>query len=265
MKYNRVTTIAMLCLLVGRHVSAGAQGDRKPRPDPRAVSPREQRQRVDEQQRRATQYKEHLDQQVRVVHDQTEHLQDQRRSAQYRAQQEYAAQLVQQQQRLQTTRNFATDPIHQRATHVSLYSRRRRSSDEPVWRRRSATGGELWVSARSPGRGSRPAGPLGRELPNLDRVPRRELWLQRRLCRRRTTTTTTFAKGSAADTTTASIDDRSLAARRTDPGRSRCRCGGYSRPAVDSLNLGRDTPQPPSIRTRRTPAVPPGRSGGSRR
>jgi hypothetical protein len=110
MKYTRATTIAVVSLLLGGWVSAGAQGDRRPRPDQRAVSPNEQRQRVDEQQRRTTRYKEHLDQQVRVVHDQTEHLQEQRRSAQYRNQQEYAAQLVQQQQRLQTARDFSNDP-----------------------------------------------------------------------------------------------------------------------------------------------------------
>ena len=54
--------------------------------------------------------RQHLDQQVHVVQQQTEHLQEQRRSAQYHAQQEYTAQLVQQQQHLQTTRDFSNDP-----------------------------------------------------------------------------------------------------------------------------------------------------------
>lgn len=110
MTRTRITMTALFVLSVGGHAVAHAQGDRKQRPDRGAVSPQEQRQRVQEQQQRAAQYKEHLDQQVRVVQQQTEHLQGQRRPAQYHAQQEYTAQLVQQQQRLQTTRDFASDP-----------------------------------------------------------------------------------------------------------------------------------------------------------
>jgi hypothetical protein len=101
---------ALLALLLGGHAVAHAQEDRKQRPDRRTVSPQEQQQRVQEEQQRATQYKQHLDQQVHVVQQQAEQLQEQRRPAQYRAQQEYTKQLVQQQQHLQTTRDFASDP-----------------------------------------------------------------------------------------------------------------------------------------------------------
>ena len=106
---TRITMTALSVLLLGGQAVAHAQDDRKQRPEHPAVSPQEQHQRVHDQQQRATQYKEHLDQQVRVVQQQTEQLQKQR-PAQYHAQQEYTKQLVQQQQQLQTTRDFASDP-----------------------------------------------------------------------------------------------------------------------------------------------------------
>jgi uncharacterized membrane protein YdfJ with MMPL/SSD domain len=111
MKRTPVTMTALFVLLVGGHTAAHAQDDKKQRPDSRAVTPQEQHQRVQQEQQRATQYKEHLDQQVHVVQQQTEHLQEQRRPAQYHVQQEYTAQLVQQQQHLQTTRDFSSDPF----------------------------------------------------------------------------------------------------------------------------------------------------------
>jgi hypothetical protein len=74
------------------------------------VSPEEQHQRVREQQQRASRYRQHLDQQVHTVQQQTAQLRQQRRTAQYRAQQEYAARLQRQQQRLQTTRDYSNDP-----------------------------------------------------------------------------------------------------------------------------------------------------------
>jgi hypothetical protein len=111
MKRPPITMTALFVLLVGGHAAAHAQDDRKQRPDPRAVTPQEQHQRVQQEQQRATQYKEHLDQQVHVVQQRTEHLQEQRRSAQYHVQQDYTAQLVQQQQHLQTTRDFSSDPF----------------------------------------------------------------------------------------------------------------------------------------------------------
>jgi hypothetical protein len=108
----RVASTALLFLVVGGAATARAQDprDRHPQPPPQRVSPEEQHQRVQQQQQRATQYRQHLDQQVHVIQQQNTQLQQQKRTAQYQAQQEYAARLQQQQQRLQTTRNYTTDP-----------------------------------------------------------------------------------------------------------------------------------------------------------
>jgi hypothetical protein len=118
-----VTMTALFLLLVGGHTAAHAQDERKPRSDPRAVTPQEQHQRVQDEQQRTTRYKEHLDQEVHVVQQQTEHLQEQRRSAQYRVQQQYTSQLVQQQQQLQTARDFSSEPfVHAPPTYRYVIS-----------------------------------------------------------------------------------------------------------------------------------------------
>ena len=75
------------------------------------VSPMEQRQRARLQQQRAAEYGRQLVQQVRAMQQQIAQLQQQHRMAQFRAQQEYGAQLRKQQQVLVATRNYAADPF----------------------------------------------------------------------------------------------------------------------------------------------------------
>jgi hypothetical protein len=69
-----------------------------------------QRQRAQAEQQRATQYRQRLDQQVRISQQQAALMQQQRRINEYRAQQQYLAQLRAQQLRLQTARNYSNDP-----------------------------------------------------------------------------------------------------------------------------------------------------------
>jgi hypothetical protein len=69
-----------------------------------------QRQRAQTEQKRATQYRQRLDQQVRISQQQTALMQQQRRINEYRAQQQYLAQLRAQQLRLQAARNYSNDP-----------------------------------------------------------------------------------------------------------------------------------------------------------
>ena len=74
------------------------------------VPPEEQGRRVQEEQRRSAAYQQRLDQQLRTVQQQNAQLNQQKRAAAYRAQQEYLAQLQQQRQRIQPSRNYANDP-----------------------------------------------------------------------------------------------------------------------------------------------------------
>jgi len=69
-----------------------------------------QRQRAQAEQQRTTQYRLRLNQQVLFAQRQSAQLQQQKRSNQYRAEQQYLAQLRQQQMRLQTARNYSNDP-----------------------------------------------------------------------------------------------------------------------------------------------------------
>jgi hypothetical protein len=69
-----------------------------------------QRQRAQAEQQRATQYRQRLDQQVRISQQQAALMQQQRRINEYRAQQQYLAQLRAQQVRLQTARDYSNDP-----------------------------------------------------------------------------------------------------------------------------------------------------------
>lgn len=79
----------------------------RPLPLPASV----QRQRAQAEQQRATQYRQRLDQQIRLAQQQSIQLQRQRnRAAQYRAQQQYLAQLRAQELRLQTARDYSNDP-----------------------------------------------------------------------------------------------------------------------------------------------------------
>jgi hypothetical protein len=69
-----------------------------------------QRQRAQNEQQRAKQYRQRLDQQVRFSQQRAAQMQQQRRMNEYRAQQQYLAQLRAQQLRLQTARDYANDP-----------------------------------------------------------------------------------------------------------------------------------------------------------
>jgi hypothetical protein len=69
-----------------------------------------QRQRVQTEQQRATQYRQRLDQQLRFNQQQAAQLQQQKRANQYRAQQQYLVQLRRQQLRLQAVRSYSNDP-----------------------------------------------------------------------------------------------------------------------------------------------------------
>jgi hypothetical protein len=95
-------------LLVGS--LANAQGDRnrgRGRDDKKTVPPQEQQQRVDEQHQRDSAYKMALAAQVRTAHQTADALQQQKRTAQYNLNQQYVANLQQQQDRL---RNQRPDP-----------------------------------------------------------------------------------------------------------------------------------------------------------
>ena len=88
---------------------------RNPAPPPRAARPvvlpvTVQRQRTQIEQQRAAQYRQRLAQQVNFSQQQAALLQQQRRINQYRAEQQYLAQLRHQQLQLQTARNYSNDP-----------------------------------------------------------------------------------------------------------------------------------------------------------
>jgi hypothetical protein len=70
----------------------------------------EQQHRVRLQQQWAAQYKGHLAQQTRLAQQQIPRLQQQKRVAQYRFEQQYAARLAAQQQQLQAARDYSNDP-----------------------------------------------------------------------------------------------------------------------------------------------------------
>ena len=76
-------------------------------------------------------YKRRLDEQVRVAQQQAAQLQEQKRLAQARAQEEYAATLRQQQQRLQTPRDYAHDPyVTTPHTYVYVIGGNRRQTNQ---------------------------------------------------------------------------------------------------------------------------------------
>ena len=109
-----LTTFAALLLVGG---VAHAQGDpgrgRGRGQDPKAIPAQEQQQRVNDQHQRDTAYKAALVDRVRNTQQASAALQQQKRSAQYTVNQQYAANLRLQQQRLNTPRN-ARDPTTRR-------------------------------------------------------------------------------------------------------------------------------------------------------
>ncbi|HEV8448023.1 MAG TPA: hypothetical protein VGQ44_14430 [Gemmatimonadaceae bacterium] len=108
---TRLTTSAAVLLLAG---VAHAQGDRgRGRGQgPKTIPPQEQQQRVSDQRRRDTAYKTVLADQVRSAQQASAALQQQKRSAQYTVNQQYAANLRLQQQRLNTPRDVERDPYY---------------------------------------------------------------------------------------------------------------------------------------------------------
>ncbi len=95
------------------------------------VPQQEQQQRARQEQQRADEYKRRLDEQVRVAQQQAAQLQEQKRLAQARAQEEYAATLRQQQQRLQTPRDYAHDPyVTTPHTYVYVVGGNRRQTNQ---------------------------------------------------------------------------------------------------------------------------------------
>lgn len=114
-KHALLTTTAalVLCAAAGS-LQAQDQGRGRGRgeehKEQQRVSPEEQQRRVQEEQKRSAAYQQHLDGQMRSVQQQNAELQQQKRAAAYRAQQQYLAQLQQQRQRIQATRDYRTDP-----------------------------------------------------------------------------------------------------------------------------------------------------------
>jgi hypothetical protein len=110
MKRSTILTTSAALLLVGS--LAHAQGDRgRGRgQDKKTVPPQEQQQRVDDQRQRDTAYKTALANQVRAAQEAAAALQQHKRNAQYTFNQQYVANLRQQQQRLNTQRDVTRDP-----------------------------------------------------------------------------------------------------------------------------------------------------------
>jgi hypothetical protein len=113
MKRSTILATSAALLLVGG--VAHAQGDpgrgRGRGQDSKTVPPQEQQQRVNDQRQRDTAYKAALANQVRSTQEASAALQQQKRSAQYSVNQQYAANLRQQQQRLNTPRD-QRDPYY---------------------------------------------------------------------------------------------------------------------------------------------------------
>ncbi len=102
-----LTTSAALLLVAGLANAQGNRGRARGRDDKRTVPPQEQQQRVDDQRQRDSAYKMALATQVRAARQTADALQQQKRTAQYTLNQQYMANLRQQQERL---RNPRLDP-----------------------------------------------------------------------------------------------------------------------------------------------------------
>jgi hypothetical protein len=115
MNRARILTTSALLVLAGS--VAHAQGDRgrgrgRGNEDKKNVPAQEQQQRVEEQRRRDAAYQETLNNQVRAAQQAAAALQEQRRMAQYNLNQQYLANLQQQQERLRTQRDVQRDPYY---------------------------------------------------------------------------------------------------------------------------------------------------------
>src|SRR5689334_18935631 len=113
MKRSTILTMSAALLFVGS--VANAQGDRgrgRGHDDRKAVPPREQQQRVDEQRQRDSAYRMALATRVGTAHQAADALQQQKRTAQYTLNQQYTANLRQQQRRLRNPRDPRRDPYY---------------------------------------------------------------------------------------------------------------------------------------------------------
>jgi hypothetical protein len=109
---QRIHVAAAIALaLVASTGVARAQGEhgrgRGHEGGPPPVAAEEQQRRIHEEQQRMTDYRRHLDDDVRAQQQRDAQLQAQKRQAQYRFQQEYAAQLARQQEQLRAERDYA--------------------------------------------------------------------------------------------------------------------------------------------------------------
>jgi hypothetical protein len=113
---KRSTILAMSAALLLVASLAHAQGDpgrgRGRGQDKKPVPPQEQQQRVEDQRQRDAAYKAALAAQVQQTQQAAAALQQQKRNAQYTVNQQYMANLQQQQQRLNTQRDFQRDPYY---------------------------------------------------------------------------------------------------------------------------------------------------------
>jgi hypothetical protein len=124
MKRIQVVSTALIALTVAGSTVVQAQSNRGGRTDQRVSrderdsrdqraqpvrAPQDQQRGIQEQQERDNQARRQLEEQSRVARQHTEDLQDARRAAEYRAQQEYAARVRLEQQRLRTERDYDRD------------------------------------------------------------------------------------------------------------------------------------------------------------
>jgi len=113
MKRSTILTTSAALLFVGSLATAQSdQGRRRGRDDKKTVPPREQQQRLDEQRQRDSAYKMALATQMGTAHEAADALQQQKRTAQYTLNQQYTANLRQQQERLRNPRDPRRDPYY---------------------------------------------------------------------------------------------------------------------------------------------------------
>lgn len=106
---QRIITLgAPLAFLMVAGTAAQSQGRGRGREGgPPPVSAEEQQHRIQDEQRRTTEYRQHLDEQSRAEKQREASLQTAHRAAQLKAQQDYAAALAQRQAALRTERDYA--------------------------------------------------------------------------------------------------------------------------------------------------------------
>ncbi len=113
MKRTRVLS-ATIALVIAASSVAGAQGrgddHGKGRDKDHPVPQAEQQKRIQEEQSRSDQYRRHMQDQMRDQQREQAQLQQDRRSAQYAAQQRYEQELRDQQRRIALTRDYNRDP-----------------------------------------------------------------------------------------------------------------------------------------------------------